>query len=69
MATVFTLGMMAECIKEIIFMIRKMDMAFIHGKMVASMMAIGRMENNMVPEFIIILLAKRRKEDGKMGSE
>ena len=47
---VYLLGLMVEDIKEIIKMIKKMDMAFLNGLMEKSIKDIGKMENKMVKD-------------------
>lgn len=46
----YSLGLTEEGIKETIIMIKSMDLAFIPGPTEDSMLANGKMDNNMVKE-------------------
>lgn len=69
METVSSHGVMAENMKEGMWMIRSKVLVNLSGLMEKNMLVIGSMENNMVVVYIIILKESKKKENGKMEKE
>ena len=64
----FISGLMVENMKELMKMIKNMDLAFIHGKMVENMKGIGLKENSMEVDNLY-KVKKEEKEYGRMAKE
>lgn len=58
---------MAEFTKDNMLMTRNQDMAYLLGLMEENTKVIGKMENNMVKEYILIKMAIKEKVFGKLG--
>ena len=58
-------GLMEECMKVNIKMIRNMVKATFYSKMEINMMANGKMDNNMVKGYSIMLMDIQGEGDGK----
>ena len=69
MVKVFTLGLMAEAMKEIIIMTKNMDMESINGQMVESITVSGLKASSMVKVSMSCQLESREKVFGKEVTE
>ena len=63
------IGEMGEFILEIIITIKNMEMGFLNGLMVENLLGSGTMEHKMDLGDILLGLAFKKKESGKMGKE
>lgn len=66
---VYTLGKMAEDMKENMQMIKSMDLVNTSGLTVVSILGCGIQVNNMVKASTLSLMVKKKKEFGKMEKE
>ena len=55
-----------ENIRDLMQMIKNMDLENFNGQMVEYIRVIGRMVDNMVEVYIEVVIIKREKENGKM---
>lgn len=63
------LGMMVENTLVTMLMTKNMDMVYLNGLMAENIKGIGRMENNMVKEYILDQMVAREKVNGIMEKE
>jgi len=62
-------GLMEECMKVNTLMIKKMAMVFTHIQTEDHIRDIGKMENNMVKVYLLILMGVKSKEYGREVNE
>ena len=60
---------MADSTLVTIWMIKSMDMGFLNGQMAENIKEIGNLVNSMEVGFMLALIRKKNKENGKMEIE
>lgn len=69
MVKVYLIFLMEEYIKDTIKKIKNMDMESLFGLIIENIKDYGRMENNMVWEFILDNMEMKNKENGRKENE